>query len=229
MMEVPWVAKRSLRGQVMPLLLLLLHLHCSALPLTASEDYDVPDYSDDQDYVSADYMPGVSGIIRRENLKNITSCLNGDKTEESACSCHPCWEGEFCHVYEDHYSPRFLVHAATAVVPENITGPVYRAWATDGDLGLTCPLGPGEASRCPCAAVNYQLFAAPGDHHFFLHQSTGVLSRNLSVPLYPGTTHNYKLMVQSTPKRERIQDLQYDILDLKIYVSPDYVTIIPWT
>lgn len=78
------------------------------------------------------------------------------------------------------------------------TGPVYRAWATDGDLGLTCPLGPGEASRCPCAAVNYQLFAAPGDHHFYLHQSTGVLSRNLSVPLYPGTTHNYKLMVQST-------------------------------
>lgn len=34
MMEVPWITKRSLRGQVMPLLLLLLHLRCSALPLT---------------------------------------------------------------------------------------------------------------------------------------------------------------------------------------------------
>lgn len=31
------------------------------------------------------------------------------------------------------------------------------------------------------------------------------------------------------PVRERIQDLQYDILDLKIYISPDYVKIIPWT
>nr|XP_053626486.1 uncharacterized protein LOC128684352 [Cherax quadricarinatus] len=143
----------------------------------------------------------------------------------------PFWGGgSYCQSYEDNYAPRFLVHAATAVVPENITGAVYRAWATDGDLGLTCPLGSEGPGRCPCAAVTYQLFAAPGDHRFALHQDTGVLTRNTSgATLLPGQTYAYKLMVQSLPKRERVQDLQYDILDLKIYVSPDYVKIIPWT
>ncbi|KAG7160111.1 hypothetical protein Hamer_G012651, partial [Homarus americanus] len=127
------------------------------------------------------------------------SCLNGYTSEEVPCICYPCWGGNYCQHYEDSYAPRFLVHAATAVVPENITGAVYRAWATDGDLGLTCPLGPGgEAGRCPCAYVTYQLFAAPGDHRFALHQDTGVLTRNLSgAPLLPGQTYAYKLMVQN--------------------------------
>ncbi|XP_064108392.1 uncharacterized protein LOC135216821 [Macrobrachium nipponense] len=164
------------------------------------------------------------------HIYNTTSCLNGFPTEVSPCTCMPCWEGRYCQMYRDHYPPRFLLHKATIVVPENITGPVYRSWATDGDLGLTCPLSPGEAARCPCASVTYQLFAAPGDHNFWLHQSTGVLSRNTSGPaLVPGHTHTYKIMVQSLPKRERVEDLQYDILDLKVYISPDFVTIIPPT
>ncbi|XP_045610987.2 uncharacterized protein [Procambarus clarkii] len=161
---------------------------------------------------------------------NFSRCVNGYAGEEVPCICYPCWGGSFCQRYEDNYAPRFLVHGATAVVPENITGPVYRAWATDGDLGLTCPLGTEGPGRCPCASVTYQLFAAPGDHRFGLHQDTGVLSRNTSgASLLPGQTYAYKLMVQSLPKRERVQDLQYDILDLKIYISPDYVKIIPWT
>lgn len=36
-------------------------------------------------------------------------------------------------------------------------GAVYRALASDGDLGLTCPLGPGEAARCPCAAMAFRI------------------------------------------------------------------------
>lgn len=175
-----------------------------------------------------DYYGDYEGVYLEDD--NATGCINGLAEEDLSCLCHPCWGGARCQSYEDNYAPRFLVHAATAVVPENITGAVYRAWATDGDLGLTCPLGSGQVTRCPCAAVTYQLFAAPGDHRFALHHTTGVLSRNMSgADLQPGQSYTYKLMVQSLPKRGRIQDLQYDILDLRIYVSPDYVTITPWT
>ncbi|XP_071523308.1 uncharacterized protein [Panulirus ornatus] len=197
---------------LLPLLLLLLSLSRPADADTGYSDYLPIDFEDyNEDY-------------------NITSCLNGEEAEDGACICHPCWGGFYCQTYEDNYAPRFLVHSATAVVPENVTGEVYQAWATDGDLGLTCPLGGGSARRCPCASVTYQLFAAPGDHRFSLHQDTGVLTRNTSgAALLPGQTYTYKLMVQSLPVRERIQDLQYDILDLKVYISPDYVKIIPWT
>lgn len=163
-------------------------------------------------------------------LSNNTRCVNGMLDEESTCICNPCWDGPICETYVDLYSPRFLVHAATAVVPENVTGGVYRAWSRDEDLGLTCPLGPGQSSRCPCASVAYQLFAPPGDHKFTLDSATGVLSRALEgAILIPGSTYTYKLMVQSVPVKGITDDLQYDILDLKIYVSPYYVRKIPWT
>lgn len=165
-------------------------------------------------------------------LTNNTRCMNGILDEESICVCNPCWDGPNCETYVDLYSPRFLVHAATAVVPENVTDGVYRAWSRDEDLGLTCPLGPGQSSRCPCASVAYQLFAPPGDHKFTLDPATGVLSRakpEAAGALIPGTTYTYKLMVQSVPVKGITDDLQYDILDLKIYVSPYYVRKIPWT
>ena len=75
-------------------------------------------------------------------------------------------------------------------------GVVYRAWSTDEDLGLTCPLGPGESARCPCASVSYQLFAAPGDRHFILDPVSGILSRNNETHLRAGEAYTYKLMVQ---------------------------------
>ncbi|XP_042234173.1 uncharacterized protein LOC121874213 [Homarus americanus] len=112
-----------------------------------------------------------------QHINNNTSCVNGDLQEDFTCTCHPCWDGPTCATYVDYYAPRF-VHAATAVLPVNATGVVYRAWSTDEDLGLTCPLGPGDSARCPCASVTYQLFAPPGDHHFLLDQVSGILSRN---------------------------------------------------
>ncbi|ROT83512.1 hypothetical protein C7M84_023308 [Penaeus vannamei] len=111
--------------------------------------------------------------------------------------CSPCWEGDACEHYADYYSPRFLVHATTVVLRANSTGIVYRSWSTDEDLGLTCPLGPGNSARCPCAAVAYQLFAPPGDHHFQLDAVTGFLTRNTSMSLEDGKTYTYKIMVQS--------------------------------
>ncbi|XP_063871619.1 uncharacterized protein LOC135106496 isoform X3 [Scylla paramamosain] len=149
-----------------------------------------PTFPDPEEY--EDY----EGVYLEDD--NATGCINGLAEEDLSCLCHPCWGGVRCQSYEDNYAPRFLVHAATAVVPENITGSVYRAWATDGDLGLTCPLGGEQVTRCPCAAVTYQLFAAPGDHRFALHHTTGVLSRNLSgAALMPGQSYTYKLMVQT--------------------------------
>ncbi|XP_042885816.1 uncharacterized protein LOC122261999 [Penaeus japonicus] len=124
---------------------------------------------------------------------------------------------------------RFLIHAATVVLPVNASGVVYRAWSTDDDLGLTCPLGPGESARCPCASVTYQLFSGPGDRHFVLDPDTGVLSRISSTSLQPGRSYKYKIMVQGAPEGKQKVDLQYDLLDLKVYVTEDHVRKIPWT
>ncbi|XP_042872580.1 uncharacterized protein LOC122253498 [Penaeus japonicus] len=169
------------------------------------------------------------------------SCVNGRLIDARTCLCNPCWEGESCTKYVDLYAPRFLVHAATAVLPINASGVVYRAWSTDEDLGLTCPLGPGEPARCPCAAVTYQLFSSPGDRHFVLDSATGVLSRPAPppassspaaksyAPLRTGRTYTYKLMVQGLPHDDQSEELLYDLLDLKIYVSSDYARKVPWT
>ncbi|XP_069980963.1 uncharacterized protein [Penaeus vannamei] len=143
--------------------------------------------------------------------------------------CSPCWEGDACEHYADYYSPRFLVHATTVVLRANSTGIVYRSWSTDEDLGLTCPLGPGNSARCPCAAVAYQLFAPPGDHHFQLDAVTGFLTRNTSMSLEDGKTYTYKIMVQSIPVAGQSKDLLFDLMDLKIYVSPNFIMKIPWS
>ncbi|XP_069991953.1 uncharacterized protein [Penaeus vannamei] len=183
-----------------------------------------------------------TGPSYRAHLGNRTSksCVNGKLVNPKTCLCNPCWEGESCTKYVDLYAPRFLVHAATAVLPVNASGVVYRAWSTDEDLGLTCPLGPGEPARCPCAAVTYQLFSSPGDRHFELDPATGVLSRpappsaspsspGAYAPLRTGRTYAYKLMVQGLPHEDHTEGLLYDLLDLKIYVSADYTRKVPWT
>ncbi|ROT66010.1 hypothetical protein C7M84_015986 [Penaeus vannamei] len=67
--------------------------------------------------------------------------------------------------------------------------PPSQRFSTDDDLGLTCPLGPGESARCPCASVTYQLFSGPGDRRFILDPDTGVLKqgpgRRLCSPAAP--------------------------------------------
>ncbi|XP_047469035.1 uncharacterized protein LOC125025131 [Penaeus chinensis] len=156
------------------------------------------------------------------------SCVNG-YWREGACTCDPCWEGDACQHYADHYGPQFLVHEATVVLPANVTGIAYHAWSIDEDLGLTCPLGPGESARCPCAVVQYHLFAAPGDVHFLLDRDTGIITRNPQSILAPGSTYAYQLMVQDVPLGSEMSAGHFDILDLKIYVSDDHVRKIPWT
>ncbi|XP_063592287.1 uncharacterized protein LOC134769483 [Penaeus indicus] len=172
---------------------------------------------------------GVKGATSpRQSATDLGRCDNG-RAVDGRCQCDPCWDGSRCLDYVDIYPPRFLIHAATVVLPVNASGVVYRAWSTDDDLGLTCPLGPGESARCPCASVTYQLFSGPGDRHFILDPDTGVLSRVPATPLQPGRSYKYKIMVQGVPEGKQKMDLQYDLLDLKVYVTEDHVKKIPWT
>ncbi|XP_018011633.1 uncharacterized protein LOC108668886 [Hyalella azteca] len=164
-----------------------------------------------------------------------TGCRHGRRQQAEAgrgCHCYPCWSGSDCNTYVDNYAPRFLVHRATAVVPVNVTGSTYRAWALDDDLGLTCPLGPGESARCPCASFTYQLFSPSGDHRFALHPSTGLLVRRRPAAttgdLQEGKTYKYKLMVQSVLVPGYSKERLYDILDLEIFVGPANLQKTPW-
>ncbi|ROT63601.1 hypothetical protein C7M84_018503 [Penaeus vannamei] len=52
---------------------------------------------------------------------------------------------------------------------------VYKAVAEDEDLGLTCPLGPGLNTRCPCAAVHYVILESENKDNdiFEIHDSSG--------------------------------------------------------
>ncbi|CAL4146840.1 unnamed protein product, partial [Meganyctiphanes norvegica] len=104
----------------------------------------------------------------------ITHRLTGVISERTQCKCRPCWDGHYCQKYVDRYVPKFLVHETTVVVTVNATGTVYRALSVDDDLGLTCPLGPGDADRCPCATMAFQLFSKPGDERFSIDAATGV-------------------------------------------------------
>ncbi|KAF2366146.1 hypothetical protein FHG87_003103 [Trinorchestia longiramus] len=177
-------------------------------------------------------------VSSTESFTNATvPCEHGRVTRsaiDQQCQCYPCWSGSDCNTYVDNYAPRFLVHRATAVVPVNTTGSAYRAWASDDDLGLTCPLGPGESARCPCASFSYQLFSPSGDHRFALHPSTGLLVRRRanqtdeSNALEEGNTYNYKLMVQSVLVPGYSKERLYDILDLEIFVGPPTLEKTPW-
>ncbi|KAK4314045.1 hypothetical protein Pmani_014635 [Petrolisthes manimaculis] len=68
-------------------------------------------------------------------------------------------------------------------------GVVYKAVAEDEDLGLTCPLGPGRNTRCPCATTHYTI------HHplFRIHTTSGQVFVRTGVHLAPGG--RYKALI----------------------------------
>ncbi|KAK4309813.1 hypothetical protein Pmani_018574 [Petrolisthes manimaculis] len=68
-------------------------------------------------------------------------------------------------------------------------GVVYKAVAADEDLGLTCPLGPGRNTRCPCATTHYTI------HHplFRIHTTSGQVFVRTGVHLAPGG--RYKALI----------------------------------
>lgn len=79
-------------------------------------------------------------------------------------------------------------------------GVVYKAAAEDEDLGLTCPLGPGQHTRCPCAAITYSLLPPPNEptHPLFtIHDSSGQVFLRDGVQLEPGSTYNLEIVAYS--------------------------------
>lgn len=82
----------------------------------------------------------------------------------------------------------------------DIIGVVYKAAAEDEDLGLTCPLGPGQHTRCPCAAITYNLLQSPDApiHPLFtVHNSSGQVFLREGALLEPGSKHTFEIVAFS--------------------------------
>ncbi|MPC80740.1 hypothetical protein E2C01_075328 [Portunus trituberculatus] len=81
-----------------------------------------------------------------------------------------------------------------------MVGVVYKARAEDEDLGLTCPLGPGQHTRCPCAAITYSIRAPQNAlHHplFTIHESSGQVFLQEGSQLSPGNSHELEIIASS--------------------------------
>lgn len=76
---------------------------------------------------------------------------------------------------------------------------VYKAVAEDEDLGLTCPLGPGVNTRCPCATVYYTLLDNNDQTHklFEIHASSGQIRLKPGADLIPGNQYRLRIMAAS--------------------------------
>ncbi|XP_050714589.1 uncharacterized protein LOC126997511 [Eriocheir sinensis] len=121
--------------------------------------------------------PGCSGV----------QCEQGFCGAQCECECLPCFTGPACAHYEDLYGPRFAIREDTVILEPHHTGVVYKAVAEDEDLGLTCPLGPGRNTRCPCASIRYHLLT-PGRGQTIPHSLFTIHASSGQVFLRPGTT-----------------------------------------
>ncbi|KAK4292718.1 hypothetical protein Pmani_034530, partial [Petrolisthes manimaculis] len=74
---------------------------------------------------------------------------------------------------------------------------VYKATAEDEDLGLTCPLGPGLNTRCPCATITYSL-RGDVDKAFTIHESSGQLSLRDGVRLRPARHYQLQIIASNS-------------------------------
>ncbi|XP_050714209.1 uncharacterized protein LOC126997255 [Eriocheir sinensis] len=133
-------------------------------------------------------------------------CQNGQCGEDGVCECYPCYSGPACDAYDDKYDPRFAIRWDTVIINTGHSGVVYQAAAEDEDLGLTCPLGPGEHTRCPCAAITYTLQPPPNEpsHPLFtIHDSSGQVFLRDGAQLEPGNTYNLEIVAHSTNDSRR--------------------------
>ncbi|KAK8400148.1 hypothetical protein O3P69_003090 [Scylla paramamosain] len=151
-----------------------------------------------------------------ENCVEKVECLNGRCGVDGACECLPCYSGPTCAAYDDKYGPRFAIRLDTVIVNSKHEGVVYKASAEDEDLGLTCPLGPGQHTRCPCAAITYSLLVPPDtlNHPLFtIHESSGQVFLREGSRLTPGSSHQLEIIASSTKN-----SLLYDYQTLTILV-----------
>jgi len=74
-----------------------------------------------------------------------------------------------------------------------IPGPVFRAEATDDDLGMTCPLhGPGESpATCPCATSRFKMLHGADSTLFNVDNETGDVFLAEGTFLQPGREYHF--------------------------------------
>lgn len=71
--------------------------------------------------------------------------------------------------------------------------------AEDEDLGLTCPLGPGLNTRCPCAAVHYVILESENKDNdiFEIHDSSGQMFLKKGALPRPGGQYQVEIVAAS--------------------------------
>lgn len=90
---------------------------------------------------------------------------------------------------------------------------MHNAVTEDEDLGLTCPLGPGLNTRCPCATVYYTLLDTNGQTHnlFEIHTSSGQIRLKPGAKLIPGSRYKLKIVASSEYKTKACVLMLFEI------------------
>ncbi|KAK7074160.1 hypothetical protein SK128_001150, partial [Halocaridina rubra] len=125
----------------------------------------------------------------------------------------------------DKYEPMFPIREDAVVISSNHKGVVYTAHAEDSDLGLTCPLGPGETSRCPCATIYYHLRQDGNEdaNYFMIEELTGEVFLQKDAVLQPGQEFEFTIIAASVDRSQYGHiSAKEDVLSLTVVVHhPD--------
>ncbi|XP_042229759.1 uncharacterized protein LOC121871477 [Homarus americanus] len=165
-------------------------------------------------------IPGCVGNDCTEEIE----CFHGICDEDGNCECLPCYSGTSCSTYDDKYGPRFAIREDTVIINAQHQGVVYKAVAEDEDLGLTCPLGPGLNTRCPCATIHYTILDENKEVHdlFGIHDSSGLIYLKPDVKMEPGRQYHVEIIASSTKDSRGLPDHpMFDAQVLTVVVRRD--------
>ncbi|XP_071544058.1 uncharacterized protein [Panulirus ornatus] len=149
--------------------------------------------------------------------RELAKCHHGFCDPEGNCECLPCFSGPTCSNYDNIYGPRFAIREDTVIIEADHQGVVYKATAEDEDLGLTCTLGPGLNTRCPCATIHYSILDQYDTkvHHFFdIHDSSGQIFLKPEVILEPG--RHYQVHILASNSNDTRRNPSHPMMDVQI-------------
>ncbi|XP_065339455.1 uncharacterized protein LOC135939156 isoform X2 [Cloeon dipterum] len=149
-------------------------------------------------------------------------CGGHGKCDDQVCACDPCWQGRACDTYVDVHQPRFLVNNFYIIVNKSFAGSVFRAEATDDDLGMTCPLhGPGEGTTCPCATTRFKMLHGADSTLFNVDNETGDVFLAEGATLQAGRQYHFTLQAQGLKVSGLDNKVGRDLMRAIVYVRPE--------